>query len=224
MKRSQILILFLFPLFVFTQQNTALFKLTKNSFDIDTLLQKEFGKNKMEQLKKMSLTSPAILSINNVLRSDYKQKSAKLLGLCECYFIDGKLEVINAVGFKTAIVSSIKVNLSEKTFESNLNYRTDGIEMHKFNPSDEFIKNITVPLQTSELEFTTDSKFEHLGIVKGKLKGKTVLFYEQDSSQKGYSAVQNEIISIFECQFKDYNKLIKEMEQKQKLLEKQHKN
>ena len=58
--------------------------------------------------------------------------------------------------------------------------------------------------------FSPDSKFEHDGILKGKLIGTSIKYYEKDNSSLGYKEIQTNVLSIFECKLTDYEKILKD--------------
>ena len=84
------------------------------------------------------------------------------------------------------------------------------MQTYKFNKEGEFITDIVVALERAKLEFSPDSKFEHDGILKGKLIGTSIKYYEKDNSSLGYKEIQTNVLSIFECKLTDYEKILKD--------------
>ncbi len=214
MKRFQILILFLLSIRLIAQNQKAKFQFSDALLPVDSLLEKKFGSKKMNQIRKRSSLKVSILELQNSLKGTESPHNNSLLGICECHLMDGKLEIVNSVGFMSGIANVIEINISDQSYESKLHYRTDGIKMHKFNPNEEFIQNIVLPFKQSRLEISPDSKFTHLGIIKGRLTGETLVYYEQNDNEKGYKKLQKKVISTFECQLQDMNTLLLEIEKK----------
>ncbi len=212
MKIFQVCLLILLSTYVFSQE-TNKYKIANSIIDVKEIIKTDLGLEVFKEIEAMNLSnskySVGILELDNILDGN-EQKLGKLLGGCQCHMMMGKLEIANAIGFMAGIASVIEINISDSTFKSTLSYNTDGMQTYKFNKEGEFITDIVVALERAKLEFSPDSKFEHDGILKGKLIGTSIKYYEKDNSSLGYKEIQTNVLSIFECKLTDYEKILKD--------------
>ena len=212
MKSFQVYLLILWSTYVFSQE-TNKYKIANSIIDVKEIIKTDLGLEVFKEIEAMNLSnskySVGILELDNILDGN-GQKLGKLLGGCQCHMMMGKLEIANAIGFMGGIASVIEINISDSTFKSTLSYNTDGMQTYKFNKEGEFITDIVVALERAKLEFSPDSKFEHDGILKGKLIGTSIKYYEKDNSSLGYKEIQTNVLSIFECKLTDYEKILKD--------------
>lgn len=213
MKLLQISLLIFLPISLLAQEANK-FEIADSIIDVREIMKADLGdeiNQRIEAMQSMEgMYSMGILELDNIL-DEKEEKMGKLPGTCQCHMMMGKLQIANAIGFMAGIASVIEINILDSTYQSKIYYNTDGMKTHKFNPDDEFIEDIEIILEESKLEISPDSKFVNEGIIKGRLIGTSVKYYEKDYSDTGYKDTQMKVLSIFECKLEDYGQMMIDM-------------
>jgi len=215
MKLVLFILLYILPISIFSQEK-AILKYSDTIINVEALLYDEFGAERIKKLNQIKTSintySYGILELNNILENDENLNNQKILGNCQCTMAKQKIQISNAIGFRSGVSSVIEIDLESKAYESKIYYSTDGVKRHKFKTRKRFVANIIVPLNVTELVLSSDSKFEHNGIIKGVLTGTSIKYYEEETNEKGYKEVQLNVRSIFECKLKDFEMMKKELQ------------
>lgn len=216
---TQISLVIILPFNLLSQEINKLTFLD-SIIDVNKTLENEFGNEWFQQSGQINKhNSLGILQFTDILNNSNEGQNyegKKIPGVCQCYSIDGIVEISNAIGFMAGIGNIININLEDSTYYSRIVYHTDGAKIHKNKPEEDFIESIQIILQSSKLEISPDSNFKHNGIIKGRIIGESYKYYERDNSDIGYKKVKTKVFSIFECQIEDVNTLLKIEQEKTK--------
>lgn len=205
------ILLLLLP-FAIQAQNRIEFRDTLN--DYDKILKENIEEEVLTRLKSLDFEKTSIglglLEMNDILALSKEDQVLKSHSGCDCYRQNDTIFITNAIGFMAGIAHIVKINPNDSTYVSFIAFETDGVKQHKYLKDDkDFIANIEVQLEKSQLVITKDTKFSDWSYITGILNGISNSFYEQDTdSREGQTELKLKIKSIFRCRLKDFTKYI----------------
>ncbi len=215
------LFLILLP-FTICSQTSNKIEISDTVIDVRKLLIKKFGEEiiaKIQQLESIgNLDSYGIFEFKNIIdkKTEYlNEEFSEVPSGCQCYLTDNRLQILNSKGFMAGITHNIEIDFRDSTFETQINFHTDGGELHKYNRKDDFIEDFELSLESAQLLISSDSEFTSNGLFKGKLIGTSTKYFEKEYSQNGdLKEIQLEVLSVFECKIQDHDMIKSNIEKK----------
>ncbi len=195
-----------FPFILHAQAGSKLL-ISKKVINVKSLVEEAFG----PQLEKrhaaekemfgtvIELEYYGILEFRNLFDTTQQTKATKVLSNAYCELLNGEISISNAISLKMAVGHTITLKPKGKTYQAQFFHYTNEVKMHKFRPEDDFIEDISVDFSQVTLELSPDSSLKPGGIIKGRLEGTTIPYYEKDGLGPNFKPIQFEIRSVFEC-------------------------
>lgn len=195
-----------FPFIMHAQTGSKLL-ISKKVINVKALVEKAFGPalEKRNAAKKemfgaaTELENYGIFELRYLLDTSQHTEPIKVLSKAYCELLNGEISISNAIGLKMAVGHTITLKSKGKAYQAQFFHYTDKVKMHKFRPEDDFIEDIMVDFSQVTLELSPDSKLKPGGIIKGRLEGTTIPYYEIDGLGPNFKPIQFQIRSVFEC-------------------------
>lgn len=214
-------------LFIFLILPATLISQELNSFveadttiEVQELVIQEFGEELSNLLSFDTIGNPyrpGILEVKNLLESKVNKNNnsqSRFIAICQCQMDSGKITLTQSIGFMSGLAIITEINLTDSTYFSIMAHHTDGVKVHKFFPEEEFIADIEVPLNETTLVLSPNLKFSDGSSITGKLTGTSQTYLEHAYTGKGYTEVQDRVVSVFECKLEDWENIRLQMEKR----------